>query len=46
VLATADDRIPSELRRRLDQAGVGGLSVDLVQPSLEDVFLDVVSERS
>jgi ABC-2 type transport system ATP-binding protein len=46
VLATADDRAPSELRRRLDQAGVAGVSIDLVQPSLEDVFLDVVSERS
>ena len=45
VLATADDRVPSELQRRLDQAGVGGVSIDLVQPSLEDVFLDVVSER-
>ena len=46
VLATADDRAPSELQRRLDQAGVGGVSIDLVQPSLEDVFLDVVSDRS
>ena len=46
VLATADDRIPSELQRRLDQAGVGGVSIDVVPPSLEDVFLDVVSERS
>jgi ABC-2 type transport system ATP-binding protein len=45
VLATADDRVPSELQRRLDQAGVGGVSIDLVQPSLEDVFLEVVSER-
>jgi ABC-2 type transport system ATP-binding protein len=46
VLATADERVPPELRRRLDQAGVGGVSIDLVQPSLEDVFLDVVSDRS
>ena len=46
VLATADDRVPSELQRRLDQAGVAGVAIDIVQPSLEDVFLDVVSERS
>ena len=45
VLATADDRVPSELQRRLDQAGVAGVAIDIVQPSLEDVFLDVVSER-
>jgi ABC-2 type transport system ATP-binding protein len=46
VLATADDRAPSELQRRLDEAGIGGVAIDRVQPSLEDVFLDVVSERS
>ena len=46
VLATADDRVPFELQRRLDQAGVAGVTIDIVQPSLEDVFLDVVSERS
>jgi ABC-2 type transport system ATP-binding protein len=46
VLATADDRVPAELQRRLDQAGIAGVAIELVQPSLEDVFLDVVSERS
>jgi ABC-2 type transport system ATP-binding protein len=45
VLATADERVPAELQRRLDASGVGGVAIDRVQPSLEDVFLEVVSER-
>ena len=45
MLATADERVPAELQRRLDASGVGGVAIDRVQPSLEDVFLEVVSER-
>ncbi len=46
VLTRADEQAPLLLQRRLAAAGIGGTSIDRVAPSLEDVFLDVVSERS
>ncbi len=41
VLASTDDGGPEGVRRRLDEAGIGGASVEVVAPSLEDVFLEV-----
>lgn len=45
AVLTAGTRDPEPLRTRLVEAGVTVLSLDIVHPSLEDVFLDVV-ERS
>jgi ABC-2 type transport system ATP-binding protein len=41
VLTGTDDGGPEVVRRRLDEAGIGGVSVEVVAPSLEDVFLEV-----
>ena len=41
VLASTDGGGPEIVRRRLDEAGIGGASVEVVAPSLEDVFLEV-----
>ena len=41
VLTGTDDGGPEVVRRRLDEAGIGGASVEVVAPSLEDVFLEV-----
>jgi ABC-2 type transport system ATP-binding protein len=45
VLTSADDGGPEVVRRRLDEAGIGGASVEVVAPSLEDVFLEVAGAR-
>jgi ABC-2 type transport system ATP-binding protein len=46
VLRRAEETDAGLLASRLADAGLGGASIDRVPPSLEDVFLDVVSGRS
>ena len=41
VLTSRGPAGPEVVRRRLDEAGIGGVSVEVVAPSLEDVFLEV-----
>jgi ABC-2 type transport system ATP-binding protein len=41
VLTDRADAGPDVVRRRLDEGGIAGASVEVVAPSLEDVFLEV-----